>query len=219
MPKNNSPCVGFSHNRRFVHFDYRSEQHWPWRSTVASIIRGGEGYCLTQQVSEQERKVLNGYLQGALGTEALKSYHNFLFGRKLLIRTDHHAMKWSMKLTNPDGLLTKWLHLLEAYDFKIEYRSGMEHGDSDASSRRLCGNCRHCDRVEQKESYASAENSEISSRTPPQPNLKTSTPKPSEPQGSSKPNQVYVAMGSKNDVRASNLADNDLRKIIAWEDS
>jgi len=72
---------------------------------------------------------------------AVKTYHHYLCGRQFLICTDHGALKWLLKFKNPEGQLARWLELLDTYDFKIEHRSGIHHGNADALSIRPCGDC------------------------------------------------------------------------------
>ena len=69
---------------------------------------------------------------------AVKTYHHYLCGRQFLIRTDHGALKWLQKFKNPEGQLARWLELLGTYDFNIQHRSGICHGNADALSRRPC---------------------------------------------------------------------------------
>ena len=82
---------------------------------------------------------------------AVKTYHHYLCGRRFLIRTDHRALKWLLKFKNPEGQLARWLELLATYDFAIEHRPGLQHGNADSISRRPCGDCKYCERAEQKE--------------------------------------------------------------------
>ena len=168
---------------------------------------------------------------------AVKTYHHYLCGRQFLVRTDHGALKWLLKFKNPEGQLARWLELLGTYDFKIEHRSGIHHGNADALSRRPCGDCRYCDRVEQKGDTTSVADSgsadvvpcrapqaldkpaEGGSLTSPQPDPK---PPPESQQFQSEisvSKKAFVVTGSKSDLRASQVADDDLGKIIAWKES
>ena len=168
---------------------------------------------------------------------AVKTYHHYLCGRQFLVRTDHGALKWLLKFRNPEGQLARWLELLGTYDFHIQHRSGICHGNADALSRRPCVDCRYCDRAEKKAESSSAADSEMadivlcgacqgsgktkdgdslpSPRVGPKP-----LPEGQEIQnGSSSSTKAFVLMGATNDLRASQIADDDLRKIIAWKES
>ena len=188
-----------------------------------SLSKSERNYCVT-------RKELLAVIV------AVKTYHHYLCGRQFLIRTDHRALKWLLKFKNPDGQVARWLELLGTYDFKIEHRAGVHHGNADALSRRPCGDCRYCDRLEQKREPALEEGSNTSSdvipccalqgpdkpmggngRTQPDPN---SAPRSQQNlTGSDSSKQACVAMGNRSDFRTSQLADDDLRKVITWKES
>ena len=57
-----------------------------------------------------------------------------------------------MSLREPQGQLTRWVEKLQIYDFTVEYRSGSEHKNADALSRRRCadGNCKQCNHYEER---------------------------------------------------------------------
>ena len=75
---------------------------------------------------------------------AVKTNHHYLCGRQFLIHTDHSALKWLLKFTNPEGQLARWFELLSTYDFNVQHSSGMCHGNADALLRRPCSDCRYC---------------------------------------------------------------------------
>ena len=67
-------------------------------------------------------------------TAVLKLRH-FLSGEQFIIRTDHHALCFLMKVKDPSQRLTRYALRLMEFDFKIEYKSGKSHGHVDALSR------------------------------------------------------------------------------------
>ena len=143
----------------------------------------------------------------------------------------------TLNFKNTEGQLARWLELLGTYDFDIQHRSGICHGNADALSRRPCADCRYCDRAEQKAESSSAADSEMadvvlcrafqgSGKTKhgdslPSPRIDPKPlPKGQEIQnGSSSSTKAFVVMGATNDLRASQMADDDLSKIIAWKES
>ena len=188
-----------------------------------SLSKSERNYCVT-------RKELLAVIV------AVKTYHHYLCGRQFLIRTDHRALKWLLKFKNPEGQVARWLELPGTYDFKIEHRAGVHHGNADALSRRPCGDCRYCDRLEQKREPALEEGSNTSSdvipccalQGPDKPmggNGRTQLDPNSAPRsqqnltGSDSSKQACVAMGNRSDFRTSQLADDDLRKVITWKES
>ncbi|CAK1587290.1 unnamed protein product [Parnassius mnemosyne] len=84
--------------------------------------------------------------------KSLQHFSKYLLGRKFYLRTDHAALKWLLQFKNPEGQVTRWIELLQEYDFVIEHRSGKSHDNADALSRRPCPeDCKHCTRQEGKE--------------------------------------------------------------------
>ena len=208
--------------------------------TVLSQIQEGEEKVIafhSKSLSKSERNYCvtrKGLLAVVV---AVKTYHHYLCGRQFLVRTDHGALKWLLKFKNPEGQLARWLELLGTYDFNIQHRSGICHGNAVALSRRPCGDCRYCDRAEQKGESSSAADSETTDAVlcgASQGSDKTTDgdslpfhqldPKPlPEGQefqnGSSSSTKAFVVMGTTSDLRASQIADDDLRNIITWKES
>ena len=75
---------------------------------------------------------------------ALHKFHQFLYGRKFILVTDHKPLT---SLFGPSkatpmlaaNRLARWALLLNQYDYKIEYRNTKEHGNADALSRLPMG--------------------------------------------------------------------------------
>ena len=70
-------------------------------------------------------------------------YKHYLLGRKFAIRTDHQALKWLFTLKEPKGRVARWIEILSAFNFSIEYRPGQHHGNADGMSR--CPDPRACE--------------------------------------------------------------------------
>ena len=85
---------------------------------------------------------------------ACKQFHNYLYGRKVIVRTDHGALRWLLTFKNPEGQVARWLERLGNYDLDIQHRAGKAHGNADALSRRPCGECKHCLRLEERDKMA-----------------------------------------------------------------
>ena len=88
----------------------------------------------------------------------IEYFQQYLLGRKFRVRTDHQALVWLFKIKEPKGHVARWIEILSAYDFSIEYRPGPKHGNADALSRcpdphscqchtdtaLKCGPCKKC---------------------------------------------------------------------------
>ena len=68
----------------------------------------------------------------------MEYYKQYLLGQKFLVRTDHQALKWLFSLKEPKDRIARWLEIMSAYQFLVEYRPGRKHGNADVMSRRQC---------------------------------------------------------------------------------
>ena len=73
----------------------------------------------------------------------IEYFRQYLLGRTFLVRSDHQALKWLFTLREPKGRIARWIEILSAFDFEIEYRPGVRHQNADGMSR--CLNPRECD--------------------------------------------------------------------------
>ena len=69
-------------------------------------------------------------------------FRHYLLGWHFLVRSDHQALKWLFSLKELKSRVARWLEVLAAYDFELEYRAGIKHGNADGMSR--CLNPRDC---------------------------------------------------------------------------
>ena len=73
----------------------------------------------------------------------VKYFKQYLLGRKFRLRTDHAPLTWLRSTPEPIGQQGRWLEILEEFDFHIEHRPGIRHGDAAALSRKPC-NVKSC---------------------------------------------------------------------------
>ena len=106
-----------------------------------SFSKPERNYCVTRR----ELKSL---------VASVKHFHHYVYGRKVLIRTDHGALRWLMNFKNPEGQIARWLEVLSTYELTIVHRAGTKHTNADGLSRRPCGECKYCERQELKEKIA-----------------------------------------------------------------
>ena len=62
-------------------------------------------------------------------------YRQYLLGRRFLVRSDHQALTFLFKMKEPKHRIARWIEILSAFDFSIEFRSGIKHGNADSLSR------------------------------------------------------------------------------------
>ena len=74
---------------------------------------------------------------------ALKHFHPYLYGRKVILRTDNSAVSWMRSLKAPSGQTARWLERVAEYNLEVTHRAGKSHGNADALSRLPCSSCKH----------------------------------------------------------------------------
>ena len=62
-------------------------------------------------------------------------FKHYLPGRKFKIVTDHPALQWLLNFKDPDGLTTRWVGKLAAFDYEVQYRQGKSIRHADGLSR------------------------------------------------------------------------------------
>ena len=72
---------------------------------------------------------------------SLQHFRHYLLGNKVILRTDHHSLKWLRTFKRPEGILARWIETLAEFDFEIEHRAGRLHSNADAISRQNCKQC------------------------------------------------------------------------------
>lgn len=66
---------------------------------------------------------------------SVKYFRPYLYGRKLIIETDHRPLIFLYNMTDPSSRLLKFRLILEEYDFKVTYVKGCDNVAADALSR------------------------------------------------------------------------------------
>ena len=79
-------------------------------------------------------------------------FWHYLLGRKFRVRSDHQPLRWLFKLRDPSGQVARWLEILSAYDFTVDYRQGKKHNNADGLSRIPC-DPRACECPSDDDSY------------------------------------------------------------------
>ena len=71
---------------------------------------------------------------------AVKKFHQFLYGRQFIIKSDHKPLQYIFGHTHPvpplaSARIQRWALALGAYNYKIMYKPGTEIGHADGLSR------------------------------------------------------------------------------------
>ena len=71
---------------------------------------------------------------------------SYLRGAKFRLRTDHKSLVWLHRFKDTKGMMARWLHTLQQFQFSIIHRAGHEHGNADGLSRAPSTPCKQCTR-------------------------------------------------------------------------
>jgi len=113
------------------------------------------GAILSQTVNGEERpiaffsRVLNDAQRNYCTTRrellavvsALQHFRHYLIGVKVILRTDHHRLKWLRTFKRPEGILARWVETLAEFDTEVVHRAGCLHSNVDGISRQFCKQC------------------------------------------------------------------------------
>ena len=70
---------------------------------------------------------------------ALKNFRHYVLGtEKFLLRTDYGALTSLFRVPVPIQQQGRYLNFLADYNFEIQHRAGVNHGNSDGLSQRPC---------------------------------------------------------------------------------
>ena len=73
-------------------------------------------------------------------------FRSYLRGAKFTLRTDHKSLVWLHRFKDTEGMMARWLHTLQQFQFSIIHRAGREHRNADGLSRAPSSPCKQCTR-------------------------------------------------------------------------
>ena len=111
-------------------------------AVLSHVLDGTERpiYYASRSLAIAEKKYSQLDKEGLAIIFAVKRFHQFLYGRPFLIKSDHKPLQYIFGHTHPvpplaSARLQRWALILGAYDYKIVYRPGGEIGNADGLSR------------------------------------------------------------------------------------
>ena len=82
--------------------------------------------------------------------KAVGHFRPYLYGRRFKLRTDHASLLWLCRRKEPSHQVARWLKILSEFQYQIEHRQGVRHGNADGLSRK-CIDCRQCRHIEERD--------------------------------------------------------------------
>ena len=73
-------------------------------------------------------------------------FRSYLRGARFTLRTDNKSLVWLHRFKDTEGMMSRWLHSLQQFQFSIIHRPGKDHGNADGLSRAPSSPCRQCTR-------------------------------------------------------------------------
>ena len=58
-------------------------------------------------------------------------FRSYIRGARFTLRTDHKSLVWLHRFKDTEGMMSRWLHALQQFQFSIVHRPGKDHGNAD----------------------------------------------------------------------------------------
>ena len=75
-------------------------------------------------------------------------FRSYLRGAKLILHTDHKSLVWLHRFKDTEGMMARWLHAPQQFQFSIIHQPGRDHGNADGLSTVPGSPCRQCTRLD-----------------------------------------------------------------------
>ena len=109
-------------------------------SGVLSQIQNGVERVIafgSQSLSKAQQNYCTTYRELLAVVVFTRNYRHYLLGQpNFTIRTDHSSLRWLMNFKDPEGMISRWLVSMQPYNYTIEHRAGILHGNADGLSRQ-----------------------------------------------------------------------------------
>jgi hypothetical protein len=110
--------------------------------SVASLLAQKDDQGIERNVAYYSRKLLpREQNYSVIEKECLAilasclHWHNWIYGYKILVRTDHSSLRYLNTAAQHNARLARWYIILSNYDLTTEYRKGALHSNCDGLSR------------------------------------------------------------------------------------
>jgi hypothetical protein len=106
---------------------------------VLSQVQDGQERVLayaSKTLNKGQRNYCTTYRELLAVVEFVLHFKHYLLGRTFTVRTDHSSLRWLHRFRDAEGLVGRWIARMANYQYTIEHRAGVSHGNADALSRR-----------------------------------------------------------------------------------
>ena len=139
---------------------------------------------------------------------ALRSFHSYLYGQEVLLRTDNAAVSWMRNLKRPTGQTARWLEELGTYNLNVIHRPGKSHKNADGLSRMPCKSCARQENLNQEDERGSDDEENCDSQ------CNTIRAITSTHSATTTENQALLEGWDLGTLRQKQLEDDDLKPIM-----
>ena len=159
---------------------------------------------MSKSMNKQERAYCVTRKELPAVVTALRSFHSYLYGQEVLLRTDNAAVSWMRNLKRPTGQTARWLEELGTYNLNVIHRPG----NADGLSRKPCKSCARQESLKQEEKRGSddEENCDTHCNT-----IRAIT---STQNAAANENQALLEGWNLGTLRQKQLEDDDLKPIM-----
>ena len=141
-----APVLGFPEGNGTFILDTDASLHGI--GAVLSQVQNGEEKVISyasKKLNRSQKNYCTTYRELLAVVHFVRQFRHYLWGRPFLIRTDHSSLVWLKSFKSPEGILARWLSVLDTFDFTLEHRKGSHHVNADAMSRKPYSRCKRDD--------------------------------------------------------------------------
>ncbi|KAI4293409.1 hypothetical protein PAPHI01_2683, partial [Pancytospora philotis] len=91
--------------------------------------------CMSKKLKGYEMNYTVTELECLAVYRAMEAFDRYVSGRKIVVHSDHQALKWLFQNKQRSRRLERWVMALQEYDFTVEYVQGKDLLAADALSR------------------------------------------------------------------------------------
>ena len=120
---------------------------------VLSQIQNDEecviAYC-SRALRPSQRKYCTTKREMLAAVSMCIQFRSYLRGARFTLRTDHKSLVWIHRFKDTQGMMARWLHTLQQFQFSIVHRAGRDHSNADGLARVPASPCGQCTCMERK---------------------------------------------------------------------